>query len=88
MSKTMRGQLTFLSLESGGFHETVKRATRAHPPQPTDVGPGNRKEPARMTLYLGSHHPQHRPVGAHRKPTRFDRMKGWIRSPRPRKELR
>lgn len=37
-----------------------------------------------MTLYASSHLRQKpRPVGAHRKPTRWDEVKGWIRSPRP-----
>lgn len=40
-----------------------------------------------MTLYAAAAH-RHRPVGAHRKPTRWDQMKGWIRTPRPKKGRR
>lgn len=38
-----------------------------------------------MALYLGATHRRHRPAGAHRKPTRWDQMKGWIRAPRHKK---
>lgn len=42
-----------------------------------------------MTLYLGAHHPQHRPIGAHRKPTRWDRLKvKLVRAPHPKEGTR
>jgi hypothetical protein len=37
-----------------------------------------------MTLYAATTaQTRNRPAGAHRKPTRWDRVKGWIRAPRP-----
>lgn len=41
-----------------------------------------------MTLYISSTHPDHRPVGAHRKPSPWDHFLDWLSSPHARKAQR
>lgn len=77
-----------------GSHYRVTRkwtfALDGEKPQPPpthrrwDEQPHTERKPHNVTLYVSHTHPQHRPIGAHRKPTRWDRLKNrWIRAPHP-----